>query len=125
MLSSSDSSSVQQITAILNELAQTAAPFAEFAEAIQSGDPRQTCYQTIVDLVKSVPYYNAYRLQPGERGWTAYMSDDKTVSLNLAFDPLVKPGPREKIGTSHDGLVAFFPVPATATIFCSVVKPED
>jgi hypothetical protein len=125
LLSSSDSQSVQQITAILNELAQTAGPIltAEFAEASHSGDDQRTCYDTIVDLVKSVPYYNAYRLQPGNRFWSAYTSDDKTVSLNIQFDPLIGPTRQERIGKSVDGLVAFFPMPATATIYCSVIKP--
>jgi hypothetical protein len=56
LLSSSDSSSVQQITAILNELAQTATSFfpTELAETVPSRDPRQTCYETIINLVKSV-----------------------------------------------------------------------
>lgn len=127
LLSSSDSQSVQQITAILNELAQTASPFlaAEVARTSYSGDDRQTCYETIADLVKSVPYYNAYPLQPGKRVWSAYMSDDKNVSINLQFDPLVRPTRQEGIGKSHDGLVTFFPVPATATIYCSVTKPGD
>jgi len=131
LLSSSDSSSVQQITAILNELAQTVAPFVslERAEGISPADARQKCYSIIADLVRSVPYYNAKLLQPGEQGWTAFSQTDpasnETVSLNLGLNALVRPARRERIGSSHDGLVAFFPVPASATVYCAVTKVGD
>jgi hypothetical protein len=71
MLSSSDSSSQQQITNILNELAQTAAAVLGPRIAKEEEKPpaitRKLCFQDLNALVQSGPYYNEFILDKNIR----------------------------------------------------------
>ena len=143
MLSNSDSSSTQQITSILTELAQTA------GQAVLGGgrslsttadvqnpstDPRQKCFTAIANLLKAGPYYANYRYRtplPQPFG------KDSDVSFNFRLQPLalstgqegfdqtvqVNVDGRTKLISHHHGLLAFYPVPAKATLACVVKTP--
>jgi hypothetical protein len=72
MLSNSDSSSTQQITAILTELAQTvaaASPLGRFGAAAPApASPRQRCFSSIANLIKPGPYYDSRPLNARQMG---------------------------------------------------------
>jgi hypothetical protein len=144
MLSSSDSSSTQQITSILTELAQTAGQIASGGlgplfkiDAIQKAttDPRKKCFSAIADLLRSGPYYVNY---PFRTSWPRPNGFDPDVTLDFrlrslatstgqeGFDHAVQvnvSGGRPKVIGWRNGLVAFYPVPAKATIACVVKTP--
>jgi hypothetical protein len=130
MLSSSDSSSPQQITAILTELAQTAAPFLTGGllvdQVVPNNTARQKCYSAISSFVKSTPYYNAALAPSGRIDWAIPIENDllqeDKVALHLKLIPFVPSSGQVNVGKSHPGLVAFFPVPASAQVSC-VVTP--
>jgi hypothetical protein len=134
LLSSSDTSSTQQITAILTELAQTAGAvgareFINVAPDEQIRQIRQKCYSAMNELVKPGPYYIAYppfetitkkglpfRVFP--LGPSETMDPDK-VEIKLTITPFAS-SKQVKIGAQHPGLIAFFPVPDEAAIVCVV-----
>jgi hypothetical protein len=133
MLSSSGTSSVQQITAILTELAQTAGSFGLGPKALaevepRAGakpDPRQKCYTTIANFLKPGPYYNRKMVdhtiidkRTGEVIWGIPVIDDKSVMLLLKIRRFVPSMGQVSVGASHPGLVAFFPIPASAEVWC-------
>jgi hypothetical protein len=154
MLSSSDSSSAQQITAILTELAQTAGLFpgaaihtlAIDAKIAPVPTPRQRCFSAIASQLKSGPFYaipTDEDIKGMKRGrpWTIHFDPGVDPDVTLAFD--VKPihssvglarltetrtvefnGKRKDIYW-HNGLVAFFPTPARATSFCNVMQADS
>lgn len=163
MLSSSDTSSVQQITAILTELAETAAAVgARFAEPLAVADEtREKCYKTISGFVKSAPFYDTltfskitHDIEIGSQldhyvpsssvtvafaphgyknvvrsgstiDWAVPVGKDiasnDAVSVHLKLTTTVDSGGQAAlVRPSGVGLVAFFPVPATAAVYCSV-----
>lgn len=124
LLSSSDSSSVQQVTAILTEMAQAAAPF--FQETIANKPPNipsdviprsnntvETCLRQAKDLVQAGPYYSKGSWWGGD--WR--ISDNADIYLRLT-PSIVRHGRQAAIADEEPGLVAFFPVPATAAFIC-------
>jgi hypothetical protein len=149
MLSNLDTSSTQQITSILTELAQTAgALLREFDE--KQPPPRKQCFSAIASLLKDGPYNNILpilQLRDG-RTWIIDLTDGSTFtsavkdrpSVSLIFslerssssEPtgLYKPPrpPKElrravnagTVAQSYKGLVAFFPEPARATLACKI-----
>jgi hypothetical protein len=132
MLSGSDSSSPQQITAILTELAQTAAPFLTggllVAQQLPNNNARKTCYKAISSFVKSTPYYSAAVAPAGRIDWPIPIEGDflqeEKVALHLKIIPFMRSTGQVNFGKSHPGLVAFFPVPASAEVSC-VVTPTS
>jgi hypothetical protein len=144
MLSISDSSSVQQITGILTELAQTAQQLAlgaakladkEKKEAPPPFDPRLKCFAAIANLIKTGPYYAEHEFRTS---WSQPLPSDKDVSLEFKLQPLagrtmqqdllpwrqVYDRGRAKWLYAQNGLLAFFPVPATATLACRATSPD-
>jgi hypothetical protein len=135
LLSSSDSSSAQQITAILTELAQTATaavggvgPFALRGGAEQQD--RQKCFQALNDLVKYGPYYKQFEIS-SDALYRRLNDDGPGPAITLQVKPLVSilPSEPEEIDfqvapgiLGHPGLMAFFPVPAEAEIVCKTPK---
>jgi hypothetical protein len=145
MFTSSDTSSAQQITAILTELAQTAESVANPTEyhtvAEVQHDNRTICNNAIVDYVKSAPYYNYEEFQRVPNGgldWPISLGPSfLSATLHFIVKPLVrsngqvtiKPlvssnGQRGGDGWNH-GLVAFFPIAAIAEIRCSAPGETD
>jgi hypothetical protein len=106
MLSNSDSSSMQQITAILTELAQTAgavltgggfksetAAFEKAAPVVQT--PRQRCFSALAEQAKPGPYYEVttlgkvYDRQTGNYSWSIPLDDvDHGVALYFDLEPV-------------------------------------
>jgi hypothetical protein len=142
MLSNSDSSSTQQITSILTELAQTAGIAISgltgrggyIADYIPkpASDPRQRCFAAIADLLKSGPYYVNYPLGtrwPRPDGFDSGVTLDfklQSFAASTEHEPLqataevVGANGRPKTIKTHSGLLAFYPVPAKATLACIV-----
>jgi hypothetical protein len=153
MLSGSDSSSTQQITAILTELAQTAglalggigfpsATSANFdAKGVDQPNPRQQCFAAIAALTKYGPYYandksGDKNVTRGSAPWTRNFAIDSknAVSLQLRLEPLAGKIGQERLASAvppvrlingdilkaHAGLLAFYPLPAKATLTCVV-----
>jgi len=140
MLSSSDTSSAQQITAILTELAQTAAPVLshEFKTIVSPPSPRQKCYNAVASFVKSAPYYDAklYNKIQHFVDWQIPISDPLSIEqvvLHLTLRTLVPSRGQVSVDQWngqywqhwHYGLVAFFPVTASAEIYCTIGDPDD
>jgi hypothetical protein len=153
MLSNSDSSSTQQVTSILTELAQTAGLITggvpglggalisrpggyefwnEKEERRPPPDPRQKCFAAIGDLLKSGPYYVNY---PLNKSWQKPATFAADVALEFVLKPLaaatgqaqlepaaeaVDANGKVRVLKTHSGLVAFYPVPARATLACVV-----
>jgi hypothetical protein len=145
-LSSSDSSSTQQFTAIFNELAATAGQLGfaggEFVDARKGSGQgqegmgaRQRCFNAISDRLKYGPYnVNFSRWQsnendgefpPGvslnfdlETGPTLSWEWQQTKAFQKGFIENVDQQTKEL--PKHDGIMAFFPRPAMATIYCNV-----
>ncbi|MBO0716895.1 MAG: hypothetical protein J2P55_06120 [Rhizobiales bacterium] len=141
MLSSSDSSSTQQITSILTELAQTVGQFAfaggrlAFELKSKPVDPRSKCFTAIANLLKSGPYFVNYRYGTA---WPRPADFDPDVKLDFRLQPLAQPtgqqsfdrvvevsdfNGRTKVIGWRNGLLAFYPVPAKATLACIVTTP--
>jgi hypothetical protein len=132
MLTSSDTSSVQEITTILNELAQTAAAIPKGQFSLSQGGARKQCFKEVSDLTTSGPYVDEFAIGDikstkrqtrwGVRdGWSYPI----TNSVVLRLEPLIR-GHIEKIGKLQPGLgwvqpglVAYFPAPAEASIICN------
>ena len=132
LLSSSDSSSQQALSAIIQELAQLiGSQIAEFKPT--DGKPelsdREICFKTIGDLVKTAPYYIA--LEPFESITTKGASfpvysppppppptKDRSVQIYLYVKPSLGSMGQKGVRGMHPGLIAFFPVPATAKLLC-------
>jgi hypothetical protein len=137
MLSNSDSSSVQQITSILTELAQTASSVLtgvghglEAKEILPPPpDPRQQCFTAIANLLKVGPYYVTFPV--GQNSPKLSTDPNVTFEFKLEFyaqwlgqadlEPtdytIVERGKPRPL-RMHSGLVAFYPVPARATLAC-------
>jgi hypothetical protein len=134
LLSSSDSASTQQVTAILGELAQTAGAFigpqlvprARVAAPVPSGsNDRDQCLSALKTLVKTDPYYvTANNISSASRPYPLYStksSSDEPLALSLVLNvPAGLVQEQAKVNEQHDGLVAFFPVPSVATLECQV-----
>jgi hypothetical protein len=125
LLSNLDSSSIQQVTAILTELAQTAAPFVGAPERVAPPpNPDQICLQGIRNLIANLPYYkvipdigqksNSFPLTGVADG----KGNTASLSLNLDIPQVVSTGPATVGSEGHVGLMAFYPVPASASINC-------
>jgi hypothetical protein len=143
LLSGSDSSSTQQITSILTELAQVAGQigaggFPGFAADLKKGpqDPRQRCFTALAELIKPGPYYVNYAYGSRWSPPTAWSDPGVRLAFKLAplaawtgparFDHAVQVAAangRTKVVRWHDGLLAFYPVPAKATLACIVTTP--
>ena len=135
LLSSSETASVQQVTAILTELAQTAAavlkPEFKGLPAAPTGD-RARCASTITELIKDAPYLttlDAFENIPyGGRTFRVYPqrpSPTDSVQISLRVKPTVRSSGQVRIGPEHPGLVAFFPVPALVALVCFVDHKAD
>ncbi len=143
MLSNLDTASQQQITSILTELAQTAGaivPGGALREATLKGAPttqtaRQKCFSAIATLLKNGPFNvnQDYPLPLDHDDWVIPLTGDLVQDVSLEFrldrsDPVTSPvtrrslPPRPRRGAvfTQSGLVAFFPVPARATLSCRV-----
>lgn len=138
MLSTSDSSSNQQFTAILTELAQTAgainsalltekvvipgvsSPPPEDDITICKNEINKGRYTNMFDGIEPSDKILSYIIHSGVSTGVRKVS----VSINLYLDiPPVTTGERARIGKDgHNGLVAFYPVPATVTVNCVVGK---
>jgi hypothetical protein len=129
MLSSSNTSSVQQITAIVTELAQTAAaavggPLLTLALPVQ--DPRQKCNSAIANYVKSAPYYETFIRRVISKEHPVHkkiiVAPDALLgdtTLHFKVTPLVTSEGQIRIGEASYGVVAFFPIPASVEISCT------
>jgi hypothetical protein len=139
MLTSSDTSSQQEITAILTELAQTAAtlvtpstPFGEYV-AVPEPDPRKQCFQALNDLVQSGPFYKQFIVddQIAKTGYFQRQLESHSTLISsgppifLEISPAFRHPVHESIGAVHPGLVAFFPVPARTAITCGLPDADD
>jgi hypothetical protein len=147
MLSSSDSSSQQQVTAILTELTQTASAFTHlFVEDIigkgapkpAAPDARKPCYDAMTELLKSGPFFKIRAISVKEIArqsfaWPVVIQSNPKVTITFLLNhtPVhadferfqiteVDTDGRTKPIFYHSGLVAFLPVPARATIRCDV-----
>ncbi|HEV7911464.1 MAG TPA: hypothetical protein VGP28_10360 [Methylocella sp.] len=146
LLSSSDSSSAQQITAILTELAQTAAGIFEVELELkkketqapkpsQDQKDRQRCMQMRNDLVTDMPYYKSFNIMgnnrtfygvyynsgdPGSENPKREKKDYASISLRLDIPPVFSDERVTLKDGAHYGLVAFYPVPSVATLNCRV-----
>lgn len=142
MLSLSDSSSTQQITSILTELGQTIGQaafglggrFGLEVAAVAPPTNRQRCFSAITNLLKAGPYYVNYGYKSA---WPPPDPHDfdPGVSLEFKLEPLASPTGaqgydhaaemvdvkgRHRIIRWRNGLVAFYPVPAKATLACII-----
>jgi hypothetical protein len=130
MLSSSDTSSVQQITAILTELAQVAGALApgfkitgvEPRKPEAPQDPRDKCYKTISDFLRLGPYYDSTVWRRADWSIPLPSRDKPEVALRLQLSRQrgITPTGQVRVNRYHPGLVAFFPIPAIAKIWCDV-----
>ena len=140
LLSNSDSSSTQQITAILTELAQTAAavapvPAPKFAyshhyrkahkKGVKHEDHekelanRRHCASVITNLPS--PWIKRYFVQRSERNsYPIYRDNSTSISLRLEVPPVTSDERVTFQDGAHYGLVAFYPVPAIVTLACQV-----
>jgi hypothetical protein len=137
MLTSSDTSSVQQITTILNELAQTAAAALQPRRLGSKPTPataREKCFTAIGDWVKPGPFYSEFGLEKkyekyrqtpeGTKfGWSFPITPTSEVVLRV--EPLFQAMPDTigwtapgMMGWIQPGLIGFFPVPAEASLLC-------
>ena len=142
LLTSSDSSSVQQVTAVLTELAQAAAAFVaptlpgvpaapRVTPALPSDDPAY-CAAGIAQLTASVALYKSF--DPAEIGDTSatyqiastlVLGKDSTKTVRLALKLEVPPGLSSglaDVSAAHAGFVAYAPVPTIASIVCTAEK---
>ena len=129
LLTSSDSSSAQQITTMLTELAQTAVPFLTgqlyigLTLTAPKVDPRQMC-KAEVDVLTSAGSYSV-RLGPIASDvavYSFYDDKEKDVRINLALSiPPSITGQQVKVNSGgHAGLVVLFPLPTIAEVTCTV-----
>jgi hypothetical protein len=158
LMAGSDSSSVQQITAILTELGQTVGSILNPMNVVSfkegqpppppappaTKDPRQICYSAISNLLKSGPFYQNLKFQKPKKKdslgftWTWQSTEpmENGVTLVLTLKTLTESlgdvdlfsAENETTGIDrmenqkpihlHNGLIAFFPVPARAAIYC-------
>lgn len=150
MLSNSDTSSAQQITSILNELAQTAASVIGGGGVLRFGvlatktQPsfRNGCFNAINDLVRPGPYYAEWFLRrsdwvkdkmkykrvpdpnyhsTGHSEYWEYPLENVAsgLEMKLRIRPLLlSAGHQVQMSSVNPGLVAFFPVPTEAFVFC-------
>jgi hypothetical protein len=126
MLTSSDSSSNQQFTAILTELAQTAPALHPFIFNPAAPSPAAEDDLTICkSVINKRQYYRVF--DNIESSYTivhaVYNGVRKGVPVNIKLHldiPPVASGERATVGEGHWGLVAFFPVPSTVTLNCVV-----
>jgi hypothetical protein len=147
LLSSSNTSSTQQITAILTELAGTIGAFLPVAPLSKVEVPpspkaaaRQKCFSTIADELKAGPFIATPQrsdLNNMRRGkpWTIELDTNTAVKILVNFElrrstaglaglgketeVTVNVDGRTHVYRRHNGLIAFFPVPAKVTISCS------
>ncbi len=135
MLTGSDTSSTQQVTAILQELAATVAPFLTGEAALESreklktaapvreADDRQICLDAIGEFLKAGPYNNAAILPESKFenhawSWPIPIGGPHSTLLLFQLKPYVLSEGQENIPEQQEGLLAFFPVPASAEIRC-------
>lgn len=138
LLSSSDTTSVQQVTAILTELAQTAAVFAAatapgipvappVAAALPNDDPAY-CGAGVAKLTASIALYKSFDTISDSSATYPIVQTlvtGKTASKNvmLALQLTIPPGlplKRATVANLHPGFVVFSPVPVVASIVCTV-----
>jgi len=132
LLSGADSSSTQQITAILTELAQTAAAvtgeFAVTGEAVPAAPPtkkddRRKCLETVNKSASNLPFYRSHDiLGTKHQFYPIYGSnkDSTYISLRLEVPPVTTDERATVKDGAQYGLVAFYPVPAVTTLVCRV-----
>jgi len=144
MLSSSDTASTQQVTASLTELAQAAAALLEASASFlgegekpagpspvwtQRAADRAMCQSAIGELITSTPYFvNVDRIQADQDLTTiTYKTtvDHKDKFLGVTFAlhlelPVALSGPQADVTRSGNGIIAYFPYPAIATLTCRV-----
>lgn len=132
MLSSSDSSSAQQVTAILNEIASTAALFHAESVTGEKATPPQNdhdkCFNDLANYVKSGPFYANFppfvNISRGGYSWIrsdiSAAGDANPVKLRVSVTPLIPSQGQIEIEDAQPGLVAFFPVPAIVQVACVV-----
>lgn len=145
LLSGAESASAQQVTAILTELAQIAGLFVPLKTLSEEKgipdkknvSPRRRCFSAIADEVKVGPFFA--RPQPNDlkrmyegKPWLVALDADPGVSLAISLAPLRTSTGLVGLNNEttvevkgklhsffwHNGLVAFFPVSAVATISC-------
>lgn len=133
LLSSSNSSSVQEVTASLAEIAQTVAAASRYKVDFNlngvrlpaTPTPAQACTALVGSIISKAtqyPYISTFRLN---KDATSYPLDAERAPLDTAwltvdFDiPLVNDSADPYNGTAHEGLAAFYPVPAFATLNCT------
>ena len=120
LLTSSDTWSTQQVTAILTELAQTAGavvhgPFMAVGHPALVTDAK-TCMDKITALS---PIYADFDIQKKNPPYLIYDKDNIEINLQLDIPPGVSDD-QAKVEGGKYGLVAFYPVPTIATLRCSV-----
>jgi len=147
LLSSSDTSSTQQVTAILTELAGTIGQVLGSGLALKDKVPsspktaaRQKCFSAIADELKAGPFIATPQrsdLNDMRRGkpWTIELDTNTSVKILVNFqlrrataglaglgketEVTANVDGRTRVYRRHNGLIAFFPVPAKVTISCS------
>lgn len=148
LLTSSDTSSSQQVTAILTELAQTAAPLAQGAFGFRMGPTlgnlektNKRCWDSIKELTDTGPFYRELGSiqRPYDQQKLAAIASD-TLNYSVYADELVYKDEVRRLEVhlqlavpgdvineqeaspkgGHDGLIVFFPVPTVARLTCIV-----
>jgi hypothetical protein len=128
MLSTSSSTSVQEITAILNELATTAATVFAHTESGQQNPPtptpRDQCFTAVASYVSSGPLYLEHSFEQISKWGYAWrrtiQASNPSVDLQVRVAPTMSPGRQVELDEYQPGLVAFFPVPASLEVACVV-----
>lgn len=139
MLSSSDSSSQQEVTAILDEIAQTLGglAIAKVAPGTPTDIARTRCFQALNNLVQSGPYYREFvfdklskafelrgtrkvEIETGSFQLATENVDATTANISLELETSFPSKGKVNIRAVQSGLVAFFPVPTDATVLCSI-----
>jgi hypothetical protein len=141
LLSNSESTSNQQLTAILTELAAAAELGVRYGPAFRPEEinrpppqpgpppapptPREECAEGIGNLIKHVPFGALIQtVEPTSRSYpvASSTSDDGArvdVWLRLSIPAGVDPQ-TASVGQGVDGIVAFEPAPAVASVYCTV-----
>jgi hypothetical protein len=127
LLTSSDTASAQQVTSILTELAQTAgvavgAKLVHPAPGKPSTD-RDTCIGDLQKLVSSGPAYGVWDYTGGQATVSLPPGASSTFFVQLATPTGIQ-YTQENVAGERDGILAYYPVPTTATLFCAATAPK-
>jgi hypothetical protein len=124
-LSSSDTTSQQQVSDIIGNLAKLAAkagtlPFGpEFAEVRKKRlgpSTRQQCFDELIALSRNGAYYDSFDVS--EADGRPIGTRGSNIRLALEIPPVINSAAPTEVGYGKPGFVAFYPVPAVATVIC-------